>query len=152
MRVAFDTNILVYAEGMHGQAAKERARRLIADLPAESGMVPVQVLGELFKVLVRKAGWTAENARLAALSWRWRSTLQPIGTTPEVMETAFELATAHQQQIWDSVILSAAHEGGCAFLLSEDLQDGFSWRGVTVANPFAPRRHALLEKFLGGSV
>jgi hypothetical protein len=35
-------------------------------------------------------------------------------------------------------------------LLSEDLQDGFTWGGVTVANPFAARRHALLESLLGG--
>jgi predicted nucleic acid-binding protein len=149
MRVAFDTNILVYAEGMHGQAAKERARRLVADLPAESGMVPLQVLGELYNVLVRKAGWTAENARRAALSWR--NTLQPIGTSPQVMEAALELAAMHQQQIWDSVILAAASEGGCSLLLSEDLQDGFTWRGVTIANPFAPRRHGLLDEILGGA-
>jgi hypothetical protein len=32
--------------------------------------------------------------------------------------------------------------------LSEDMQDGFSWRGVTVVNPFASKRHPLLDGLL----
>jgi hypothetical protein len=32
---------------------------------------------------------------------------------------------------------------------SEDLKDGFSWRGVTVVNPFAAMRHPLLGALLG---
>jgi hypothetical protein len=37
-------------------------------------------------------------------------------------------------------------------LLSEDLQDGFSWAGVTVTNPFAATCHPLLEDaLLGGA-
>jgi hypothetical protein len=40
--------------------------------------------------------------------------------------------------------LAVAAKGSCRLLLSEDLQDGFSWRGVTVANPFAAvRLHCL---------
>ncbi|TIP50920.1 MAG: PIN domain-containing protein, partial [Mesorhizobium sp.] len=37
----------------------------------------------------------------------------------------------------------------CRLLLSEDLQDGFTWGGVTVVNPFASPRHALLDALLG---
>jgi hypothetical protein len=29
--------------------------------------------------------------------------------------------------------------------LSEDLQEGFTWAGVTVVNPFASTQHALLQ-------
>jgi hypothetical protein len=36
-------------------------------------------------------------------------------------------------------------------LLSEDLQDGFTWHGVTVTNPFAPRKHALLDALLNAA-
>jgi predicted nucleic acid-binding protein len=48
-------------------------------------------------------------------------------------------------------MLAVAAEGSCRLLLSEDLQDGFSWRGVTVANPFAAVRHPLLAAMLGES-
>jgi len=51
----------------------------------------------------------------------------------------------------DAIILAAAADSGCRLLLSEDLQDGFSWRGVTVTNPCAKRRHLLLEALLNKS-
>ena len=45
------------------------------------------------------------------------------------MLAATDLASAHQLGIWDAVILSAAADARCRILLSEDLQDGFTWRG-----------------------
>jgi predicted nucleic acid-binding protein len=65
------------------------------------------------------------------------------------MQAAADLATDHRLGIWDAVILSASSQAGCRLLLSEDLQDGFTWGGVTVVNPFAAERHALLEALLG---
>lgn len=64
------------------------------------------------------------------------------------MSAAVDLATVHQISIWDAVILAAAVQAGCRLLLSEDLQHGFSWGGVTVVNPFIVPRHPLLEIFL----
>ncbi|HEV2396631.1 MAG TPA: hypothetical protein VGS27_06805 [Candidatus Sulfotelmatobacter sp.] len=46
------------------------------------------------------------------------------------------------------MILSAAAAGSCRLLLSEDLQDGFTWNGVTVVNPFAAKKHDLLTGLL----
>jgi predicted nucleic acid-binding protein len=45
-------------------------------------------------------------------------------------------------------MLAAAAQAQCRLFLSEDLQDGFIWRGMTVANPFAPERHPLLADAL----
>jgi predicted nucleic acid-binding protein len=64
------------------------------------------------------------------------------------MVNATDLATDHGLTIWDSVVLAAAAEAGCRLLLSEDLQDGFTWRGVTVTNPFAPTLHPILAGLL----
>ena len=44
--------------------------------------------------------------------------------------------------------MAAAGEAGCRLLLSEDLQDGFTWSGVTVVNPFAKNRHPILTALL----
>ena len=60
------------------------------------------------------------------------------------MIAATDLAAQHHLGIWDSVILASAADAGCRLLLSEDMQDGFTWNGVTVANPFAPSLHPLL--------
>ena len=64
------------------------------------------------------------------------------------MRSALDLAQDHRLAIWDSLILSVAAEHRCRVLLSEDMQDGFVWSGVTVINPFAARPHVLLAKLL----
>ena len=147
MRVALDTNVLAYAEGVNGSERHDAALDLVRRLPQELVVLPVQVLGELFNVLVRKAGRSRNDARDALLSWQ--DTFPLAETSPAVMLTASDLATDHRLGIWDAVILSAASEAKCRLLLSEDLQAGFTWGGVTVANPFAPARHALLSALLG---
>jgi len=146
VRIALDTNVLAYAEGINGAGRRDAALALIRQLPQDAAIVPVQVLGELFNVLLRKGGKSRGEARDALLSWR--DTFAVVETAPEVMLTAADLATDHQLGIWDAVILSAASQAGCRLLLSEDLQEGFTWAGVTVVNPFATPRHALLQALL----
>ena len=96
---------------------------------------------------VRKGGKSRSDPRDAQLSWR--DTFPVVETSPEVMLVAADLETDHQLGIWDAVILSAASRSGCRLLLSEDLQEGFTWAGVTVVNPFASPQHALLHALLG---
>lgn len=147
MRVALDTNVLAYAEGVNGAEQRSSALDLVQRLPQEATVIPVQVLGELFNVLVRKAGKSRAKAREALLSWR--DTFPVIETSPGIMLAAADLATDHQFGIWDAVILTAASEANCRLLLSEDLQEGFTWGGVTVVNPFASPHHPLLGALLG---
>jgi predicted nucleic acid-binding protein len=52
------------------------------------------------------------------------------------MTDALRLVNAHQFQVWDAVIWSAARAAGATLFLSEDLQDGLSLDGMRVANPF----------------
>ena len=146
MRVALDTNILAYAEGVNGAERRDAALDLVHRLPQEATVIPVQVLGELFNVLVRKAGKSRGDAREALLSWR--DTFPVVETSPEIMLTAVDLATDHRFGIWDAVILSAASQSGCRLLLSEGLQEGFIWGGVTVVDPFTSPRHLLLNALL----
>lgn len=148
MKVAFDTNVLAYAEGVNDEGKRAIALQLVRQLPQDAAVIPVQVLGELFNVLVRKAGRSRTDARDALLAWR--DTFATIETAPEIMLAAADLATDHGLSIWDAVVLSAASQAGCRLLLSEDLQDGFTWGGVTVVNPFTLPRHPLLEALLGG--
>jgi predicted nucleic acid-binding protein len=146
MRVALDTNVLVYAEGVNGAPGKRSALDLIAKLPEDGVFLPVQVLGELFHVLTRKARRPPDRARAALLSWQDAFPL--IETSPAVLISAADLATHHQLSIWDAVILAASAAAGCRLLLSEDLQSGFTWNAVTVANPFAKEKHELLAALL----
>jgi len=146
--VALDTNVLAYAEGVNGATMKRAALELVEKLPSGTVLLPVQTLGELFNLLVRKARWPPANARSAILSWQDAFPL--IETTAQVMVGAADLSTDHQLAIWDAVVFSAAAEAGCRLLLSEDLHEGFTWRGVTVTNPFSARKHEVLAGLLAG--
>ncbi|HZT00471.1 MAG TPA: PIN domain-containing protein [Terriglobales bacterium] len=145
MRVALDTNVLAYAEGVNGAARKKSALAILEKLPPDETFVPLQALGELFTVLVRKAGRTPARARDAVLSWQ--DAFSSIETSAGVLASAMDLSAGHNLGIWDAIVLSAAAAAGCRYLLSEDLQDGFTWNGVTVVNPFVS---SAMERVLGG--
>ena len=89
---AVDTNILAYAEGVNGFEPRQAALGILRRLPTRATVIPVQALGELYNVRVRKTG-----------------------------RSAAELAAAHRLGIWDSLILAVSAENGCGFLLSEEL-------------------------------
>jgi predicted nucleic acid-binding protein len=146
MRVALDTNILAYAEGVNDKKTRDQSLDLVKRLSATTVVLPVQVLGELFSLLVRKAGRTPTQARSAVLHWR-NAFNNLTDTSAEVLLAAVDLAQS-KISFWDAVILSAAAESGCQILLSEDLQDGFVWKGVTVINPFKKPQPPMLEAIL----
>ena len=146
MKIALDTDVLACAEGTNGAAMRDKALELMERLPAGAVVLPVQTLGELFNVLVRRAKRRPARARAAVLSWR--DAYPMVETSATVMVSATDLAADHGLTIWDSVVLAASAEAECRLLLSEHLQDGFTWRGVTVTNPFAARLHPLLAALL----
>ena len=144
--VAIDTNVLAYAEGAGDAARHAQAVALLTRLPDIAVVLPVQVLGELYRVLVGKLRQPPAQAREAVL--RWSDAYAVRDSTWGALQSAFDLAAAHGLSIWDSLILSVAAEQRCRVLLSEDMQDGFTWRGTTVVNPFAAPAHALLGGLL----
>ncbi len=145
--ICLDTNVLANAEGLGDAERHARALDLIAALPADRSILPVQVLGELFRVLTAKAKRPPALARDSILSWR--DTMATRDITATALLSAVDLAADHRLSIWDAIIMAVAAEAGCRLLLSEDLQDGFTWRGVTVVNPFATSPHPLLAQMLG---
>lgn len=120
---------------------QHQALSLIQRLPIGDTVIPVQELGELFTVLVRKAKRKPGRAQASVLSWQ--DAFATAETSLVVMVNAMDLTAKHGLSIWDSVIVSAAADANCRLLLSEDLQDGFTWRGVSVTNPFADALHPL---------
>jgi predicted nucleic acid-binding protein len=99
VKVALATNVLAYAEGVNGADNQATALEILRRLPQDLVVIPVQVLGELFNVLVRKAGRSQRDARGALLSWR--DAFQLIETSSGTMMAAADLATDHQLRIWE---------------------------------------------------
>ncbi|MGH7022636.1 MAG: PIN domain-containing protein [Caulobacteraceae bacterium] len=153
LRLAFDTNILVYGEGVV-RAASDSAKcavaaRLIIGLEDAPIIIARQALAEFHAVLVRKDGQAPADA--AASVHRWVRRSRVVDTDATVFEAALELASDHGIPIFDAVILAAAVEARCDLLLSEDFHDGFAWRGVVVSNPFGPAPDARVTRFLASA-
>jgi len=146
VRVALDTNILAYSEGLGDQERCGAARTLIERLPEGSVFLPAQTLGELHRILISKNGNTATAAREAILGWA--DAFEILDSTWSAFQSAFDLVADHQLQIWDALILSVSAEHRCRLLLSEDLQHGFTWGGVSVVNPFTQPGHPTLQTIL----
>jgi predicted nucleic acid-binding protein len=146
MRVALDTNILAYAEGVGDAPRCARAIRLIEQLPVELVLLPAQTLGELFRVLTGKAKREAGLTREAIMTWA--DSFEVADSSWSAFQAAIDLTIDHGLQIWDALIMAVAAENRCRLLLSEDLQSGFIWRGVTVVNPFAAPSSPLLDNIL----
>ena len=155
-RVAIDTNILAYAEGVNLRptdqpkvAASRRLMNALIDADDASLVIPLQALAELYRVLTGKGGWRGEDARAAVDALAAVAEARP--TNEGVLSEGLQLATRHGFQIFDALIMAAAVEARCDLLLSEDMQDGFSWRGVVVSNPFGPAPDARISRLLAAS-
>ena len=149
MRIALDTNILGYAEGMGDEARQQASLDLIRKLPPSLLVIPAQCLGELFRVLTGKARRDPGSAQEAVLGWA--DAFETADSTWTAFQSAMDAAAKHNLQIWDALIMSVAAEQRCRLLLSEDMQPEFTWRGVTVVNPYQEPRHHLLQDLLTGN-
>jgi predicted nucleic acid-binding protein len=136
MRFAVDSNIILYAEGLNDAARQDLARRLVLGLQGLPIIVPVQVLGEALNVMIKKG--KIERVKAIAMLEPWRSNYTVQATTPAILDDALELVAIHAFAIWDAIILAAASFAGAETLFSEDMQNGFIWKGTTITNPFLP--------------
>ena len=146
MRVALDTNVMAYAEGIGDETRCTAAITLIEQLPVELVVLPAQTLGELYRVLTGKARREATEVREVILGWA--DSFEVADSSWTAFQSALDLAADHGLQIWDALILSIAAENHCRLLLSEDLQNGFTLGGVTIVNPFATPRSRLISSIL----
>jgi predicted nucleic acid-binding protein len=151
-RIALDTNILAYSEGLNrGPTDADKvilSRQLLRALngAGERWVAATQVLAELHSVLVRRAALPPREASDRVR--RLQPFLQQVETSPQVLDAALGLSGAHNLQIYDALILAAAANARCDLLVSEDMHDGFVWSGITVTNPFGASPDARISGLL----
>jgi len=151
-RVAFDTNVLAYAEGVDhhpDDAAKIALSRALADglrLAAQRPILAAQALAELHRLLIRIARYSP--ARASEVVRTWQDLAETATVSVAGFDAALTLATDHKLQIFDALIISTAVEAGCDLLVSEDMQDGFVWRGLTVTNLYGDKPDPRLRDFI----
>ena len=150
MRLALDTNILAYAEGIGDETRCLSASKLVKKLTDREVILPAQTLGELSRLLVAKD--KQKNSQVRQTVLEWADSFLVADSTWFAFQTALDLTVDHQIPVWDALILSVAAEHQCRLLLSENFQNGFTWQGVTVINPFTNPPSSLLNDLFLTSV
>ena len=131
----FDTNVLYYACDNTDAAKQQTALELLNEATAVGdGHISTQVLGEFFSVTTRKKLLTAGEAVLAVRGFVKSFTVAPVEIP--LVEKAMAIHLRYQTSYYDSLIIAAAAQQGCAEIVSEDLNDGQTYEGVRVRNPF----------------
>ncbi|MDE2447214.1 MAG: PIN domain-containing protein [Alphaproteobacteria bacterium] len=146
MLAALDSNFMIYAEDMFGDPRRDQAIALLNLIPPNRIVIPVQAAGEALNWLIKKGKVPKALASQRIANWLELYASQP--TSLAVVAAARELVSHHDFQVWDSVILAASAEASADILISEDMQDGFHWRGVTIVNPFRPKPSPHLQKLI----
>ncbi len=114
MRVAIDTNILIYAfitdddDPRHPVATNLMIRAAFAD-----AILSAQILGEFANVIRRRFAHYATDA--ADQIAGWSETFLVIPTTEVEVERGARLAHRHRLQSWDAIIWQAAKTGGADY-------------------------------------
>lgn len=150
MRVALDSNLLIYrAKVWRTEGDREKTARvstlLLALTENATIIIPHQVLGETYNAMSRY-GYARAVCRTNVLDWA--DQFETAASSETAWLSAIDLSTDHKLQFWDALILSVAAEAGCSLLLSEDMQPGFVWRGLTIVNPLAETLDERLVRLL----
>ncbi len=146
MRVALDSNFMIYVEGLAEDPRNRVAQNLLKKISPGEVLIPLQAVLETVRWLIKRARQPLSLA--AASATFWSTNYIPQATNFNVLTASMELMSQHHMQVFDCIIFAAAAEGGADILLSEDMQDGFTWRGVTVVNPFLPEPSPLLQRLI----
>jgi predicted nucleic acid-binding protein len=131
-----DTNVLVYAHDRSETAKQPVARALVEELWRDrAGVLSTQVLQELYVVATGKLDPPIPRTAARELVVLY-STWPVVQVDVPLVLAASELEERHRLSFWDALVVEAARRAGAARLVSEDLQPGRSFGGVTVENPF----------------
>ena len=129
-----DTNILLYAISTAGVEAEKRvvARQILTRTDLAFS---VQVFQEFYVQATRPSG-----ARVAPeIAVRFITSWTRFPVQQMTLDLMFAALAAHRRfgiSYWDAAIIEAARSLGCSEVLTEDLQDHQSFRGLRAINPF----------------
>ncbi len=135
-KVFFDTNILVYSADV-SDARKQKIATALIKSAIDSGNVVIstQCLQEFFNVAQKKLNISKEAAKEYVEFFA--DNLPVIEISVPLILSAVDISIKSQFSFWDSLILSAADDTGCATVYSEDLNDQQIVGGARIQNPFA---------------
>ncbi|MEW5814826.1 MAG: PIN domain-containing protein [Spirochaetota bacterium] len=134
--VFLDTNILVYAYDTYDQQKQNKAQEILREGIKNRNLVAsAQVLGEFFIAVTRRIGnpVSTEDAQVLINGFQF---LEITALDRLTVTRAIQTHLQYGLSYWDALIIATAEQAGCKTVLTEDLNHGQIYSGITVRNPF----------------
>lgn len=129
-----DSNVFVYFADGRNPKKQAIARTVLADaIGNRQYVISSQVLNEFANVSLKKLEMTEDEVR------RYVEEFQHIRVVFQqnvLTVRALEIRKQYGLQFYDSLLLATAESAGCDIFLTEDLNDGQTYCGIKVVNPF----------------
>ena len=130
-----DSNVLVYAVDIRDARKQQIAKSIVMGARNSSDyVISSQVLNEFSNVAINKLKKTRQEARCFVELFM---EINSVAVRPEWTLRAIDIMGQHGLQFYDSLLLAAAESAGCDEILTEDLNDGQVYCGITAINPFS---------------
>ena len=137
-RYFLDTNVFVYCFDRQDRRKQKRAEDLVEQaLSDHLGTISTQVVQEFLNVATKKFARPMDRNESRAYLDTVLSPLCEAFPTIALYHEALGVQSDTGYSFYDSLIIAAALETGCAVLYSEDLQEGQTIRGLKIVNPFS---------------
>ncbi len=131
-----DTHILLCADDEANPERRERARSWLAALwQQRRGRTSTQVLSEYYVQATRlfTPGLPQGDARAKLRRFQqWK----PWQIDHQTVESAWGFEARFGLAYWDALIIAAASQSGCSYVLTETLPHGQQYDAVESVNPF----------------
>lgn len=133
--VFVDTNVLLYAQDPRDANKQTLAAAWLAWCwRAQAGRISGQVLHELY-VNLRRVAPQLPVAQARDLVRRYRS-WHPLLVDDATVDRAWAIQDETGYSHWDCLMLAAAQQQGCRYVLTEDLQHQRPVGALTIVSPF----------------
>ena len=133
-----DSNVFVYLIDETGDPRRGVAESVVLEaLRQGDTCISFQVVQETLNVYTQRAPRLVAPADAGRFFDRFLQPLWTVMPTAELYRRALAIQARYRYHFYDSLIIAAALEGGCARLLTEDMQHGQVIDGLTIENPFA---------------
>ena len=135
LTVFVDTNVLLYAQDPRNADKQASAEKWLQWCwQAQAGRLSTQVLNELYANLRRVAPkLPVEQARSVVKRYRgWK----PWIVDDVTVDLAWSLQDRFLLSYWDALMVAAAQQLGCVYLLTEDMQHEQRLDTLQIINPF----------------
>jgi len=132
-----DTNVLVYMFSESEPDKRADCREFVNGLDIGNQVVwSTQVIQEFYFALTKKFRKDPIEVKSSISDL---SSFQLVVNNFDTIERAIDIQILNKISFWDALIISAAKQANCNYLLSEDLSHGQLIAGIRVVSPFEKR-------------